>query len=128
MRNVNPSESLGHLPPAEDMYPDLPMYFYPSTTRDMSNMVTAPLTLERFREAIQEWFAAVWTIDPALYDDDLYIRHGFSVESPMCPPSDHGVCGAIPLPPETWNPEPVGDETWAEQNRKINDLLMGRTG
>ena len=121
MRNVNPSESLGHLPPAEDT--DLPMY--PSTTSDMSNMVTAPLTLERLSEAIREWFAAV-LIDPALYCDDFYIRHGFSVESPMCPPSDHGVCGAIPLPPETWNPEPVGDETWAEQNRKINDLLMGR--
>ena len=42
------------------------------------------------------------------------------------PPSDAGLEGAIPLSPDSWHPEPISDEAWAEQNRKANDLLMGR--
>lgn len=43
--------------------------------------------------------------------------------------SDHGIPGAYPLPPATWDPwaDPLSDNAWAEQNRKINDLLAGRT-
>ncbi len=42
-------------------------------------------------------------------------------------PSDPGLDGAIPLPPDEWHPA-FTDEGWAAQNRKINDLLMGRAG
>lgn len=42
-------------------------------------------------------------------------------------PSDTGITGAIPLPPADWHPA-FTDEGWAKQNRKINDLLMGRVG
>ena len=42
-------------------------------------------------------------------------------------PSDTGITGAIPLPPDEWHPA-VTDEGWSEQNRKINELLMGRAG
>ena len=44
------------------------------------------------------------------------------------PPSDAGIDGAIPLPPIEWMPgAPIGDAEWSQQNRKINDLLAGRT-
>mgnify|MGYP001558329901 FL=1 len=47
----------------------------------------------------------------------------------MLPPSDHGIDGARPLPPIEWMPgAPIGDAEWSAQNRKINDLLAGRTG
>ena len=47
----------------------------------------------------------------------------------MLPPSDHGIDGAGPLPPIEWMPgAPIGDAEWSAQNRKINDLLAGRTG
>lgn len=43
-------------------------------------------------------------------------------------PSDTGMDGAIPLPADDeWHPA-FTDEGWAAQNRKINDLLMGRAG
>lgn len=44
------------------------------------------------------------------------------------PVSDHGIDGAVPLPPPTWDPwtDPLSGSEWAEQNRKINDLLAGR--
>lgn len=42
-------------------------------------------------------------------------------------PSDIGIDGALPLPPDEWHPA-FTEEGWAEQNRKINDLLMGRAG
>lgn len=52
-----------------------------------------------------------------------------AVSSPMLPPSDHGIDGAGPLPPIEWMPgAPIGDAEWSAQNRKINDLLAGRTG
>ena len=47
--------------------------------------------------------------------------------------SDHGLDSAYPLPEPTWNPwvreqvDPLSDAEWAAQNRKINDLLAGRT-
>ena len=41
------------------------------------------------------------------------------------PPSDPGYSGAIPLAAPTWQPVPfLSDAEWADQNRKINDLLM----
>ena len=41
------------------------------------------------------------------------------------PPSDPGYPGAIPLAAPTWQPVPfLSDAEWADQNRKINDLLM----
>ena len=44
-------------------------------------------------------------------------------------PSDTGIAGARPLPPIEWMPgAPIGDAEWSAQNRKINDLLMGRAG
>ena len=44
------------------------------------------------------------------------------------PPSDCGITGARPLPPIEWMPgAPIGDAEWSAQNRKINDLLAGRT-
>ena len=43
-------------------------------------------------------------------------------------PSDTGIAGALPLPPIEWMPgAPIGDAEWSAQNRKINDLLAGRT-
>ena len=43
-------------------------------------------------------------------------------------PSDGGITGARPLPPIEWMPgAPIGDAAWSAQNRKINDLLAGRT-
>mgnify|MGYP001602384175 FL=1 len=41
-------------------------------------------------------------------------------------PSDTGLEGAIPLPPAAWVPDPEPPLDWATQNRRINDLLMGR--
>lgn len=44
-------------------------------------------------------------------------------------PADSGLDGAIPLPPDSWAPMPEGaipDAEWSAQNRRINDLLMGR--
>ena len=41
-------------------------------------------------------------------------------------PSDTGLEGAIPLPPAAWVPDPEPPLDWAPQNRRINDLLMGR--
>ena len=47
---------------------------------------------------------------------------------PDLPVSDHGLVGAIPLPEPSWNPwMPLPDAEWSQQNRKINDLLAGRT-
>ena len=44
------------------------------------------------------------------------------------PVSDRGIDGARPLPEPSWNPwMPLPDAEWSQQNRKINDLLAGRT-
>ena len=45
-------------------------------------------------------------------------------------PSDLGLDGAIPLEPPTWAPPmdwQLSDADWSGQNRKINELLSGRT-
>lgn len=45
-------------------------------------------------------------------------------------PSDLGLVGVLPLPEPTWSTaaaEAIPDTEWSEQNRKINDLLSGRT-
>lgn len=60
---------------------------------------------------------------------------------PALPPSDTGIDGAIPLPPmeqrwgdpddgvseQPWDLNGVSDDVWADQNRRINELLMRRT-
>lgn len=51
----------------------------------------------------------------------------WSTRIPTIVPSDTGLDGAIPLPPDEWHPA-FTEEGWAAQNRKINDLLMGRAG
>ena len=51
-----------------------------------------------------------------------------SLERERLLPSDTGIAGARPLPPIEWMPgAPIGDAEWSQQNRKINDLLAGRT-
>ena len=42
------------------------------------------------------------------------------------PPSDLGYPDAIPLPAPAWSPEatPLSDAEWADQNRRVNNLLM----
>lgn len=45
------------------------------------------------------------------------------------PPSDSGIDGAIPLPPDSWAPmrdSAISDTEWSQQNARINELLMGR--
>lgn len=46
----------------------------------------------------------------------------------VLPPSDLGLDGAIPLDPEEPREEASEDQglDWTTQNRRINDLLMGR--
>mgnify|MGYP001563100292 CR=1 FL=1 len=51
-----------------------------------------------------------------------------SLERERLLPSDIGIAGALLLPPIEWMPgAPIGDAEWSAQNRKINDLLSGRT-
>lgn len=79
---------------------DMPPSDLPAGT--WSNMASSMMTRERFMEIMKAFLAE------------------------CLPPSDRGLSGAIPLPPATWAPPPVDDAEWAEQNREINDLLMGR--
>lgn len=51
--------------------------------------------------------------------------HAGARRAATCVPSDLGLDGAIPLPPDEWHPT-ISEEGWAAQNRKINDLLSGR--
>ena len=64
----------------------------------------------------------------AFCDPSLPHEHG---EEDL-PVSDHGVEGAIPLPvadAAAWGLLSMApsDAEWAEQNRRINDLLAGRS-
>lgn len=61
------------------------------------------------------------SVSPALITEDMLIPSDLIIRDTL-PSSDTGLDGAIPLPPPTWTPEPDGPD-WAEQNRKINDLL-----
>lgn len=55
--------------------------------------------------------------------------HAYQSNQERLPPSDVGRDGAIPLPETIPLPYvDVDDLTWAEQNRRINDLLMRNTG
>lgn len=52
--------------------------------------------------------------------------------SPSLPPTDRGIDGVVSLPPMTYEPGVIVTQDpaalpWHEQNRRINDLLMGRT-
>lgn len=62
-------------------------------------------------------------------DDLTYLCVRLTEPSECLAPSDHGIAGAVPLSPDTWNPLDTHartDAEWAEQNRKINALLAGR--
>ena len=58
--------------------------------------------------------------------DRIEINEAFASVLFDVPPSDHGIEGVIPLPPPEWDPSSdiLTDADWADQNRKINNLLM----
>lgn len=68
---------------------------------------------------------------PLALDGQLKVSDGVTVrlvalDNLGLAPSDLGQ-DHYPLGPNTWFPEPVPEEEWAAQNRKINDLIAGRS-
>ena len=81
-----------------------------------------------------------WDENPFfITEEGIYTRTApndeVAAKGDILPPSDHGLDGAIPLPPPEWVPgenlefpgvqaSDVAILAWAEQNRRINALLM----
>ena len=69
-----------------------------------------------------------WNFDTSLCCRCGLRREEYHDGKVAVPPSDVGIPGTLPLPPIEWMPgAPIGDAEWSQQNRKINDLLAGRT-